>query len=231
MFNSELSPVQVMFLKLPSKISIHDVLSYILRDLTLRRILSVEKINSYPNDRSRKTQKYFMLTKGVNYEGYEPASFEKSTILPFTEYNQIQTKSLTNFILKKYSTPSSFIVDRIYSPLHKEGYVSSLPLLKTFGYYKLSKQGKDIINELNAFLESQEEKLTNLIDGDKNEFIEVLEETGTYVFYYEHHNPELYKNIISMVKRVNNTRTSAQDKDLIYFMEAMNLDLGYFDEH
>lgn len=231
MFNSELSPVQVMFLKSPSKIAVQEVLSYILRDLTLRRVLRVDKINSYPNDRSRKTQKYFMIVRGVNYDGYEATSYEKNTILPFTEYNQIQTKSLTNFILKKYSTPSSFVADKIYSPLHKEGYISSLPLLKTFGYYKLSAKGKQTVEELNTFLNTQEEKLLSLIDGDKKEFIEALEETGTFVFHFEHHNPDLYKDIISMVKRVNNTKPLGPEKDLTKFMEAMNIDLGYFDEH
>lgn len=231
MFTTELSPAQVMFLYTPSKIGVHEVLGYILRDLTLRRVLNVQKINSFPNDRSRKTQKYFMIIKGENYEGYEAAAFEKSTIIPFTEYNQVQTKTLTNFILKKYSTPSSFINDKIYVPLNKEGYISSIPLLKTFGFYKLSGKGKEVVNDLSEFLTAQEEKLASLIDGDKKEFIEALEETGAYVFYFEHHNPELYKDIISMVKRVNNSKPLGCERDLTQFMEAMNIDLGYFEEH
>ncbi|MDA3891764.1 MAG: hypothetical protein PF517_08890 [Salinivirgaceae bacterium] len=231
MFNTDLAPVQVMFLKAPKKIGIDDVFSIILRDLTLRRILNVDKINCFPNDRSRKTQKYFMLVRGENYEGYEPKEFEKGFILPFLERNQVQTKTLTNFILRKYSTPSGFIDDKIFQPLHNEHYISSIPIVKTFGYYKVSNKGMEIVSELNEFIAGQEEKLTGLIDGDKGEFINALEETGVYIFHFEKNNPVLYKNLISMVKRVYVGKPFGPQLDLRHFMQAINLDLSYFVEH
>jgi len=230
MFSTELSAVQVLFLQAPTKVGIDDMISAILRDLTLRRVLNVDKINSFPNDRSRKTQKYFMFIMGEHYEGYEHAEFEKGFIKPFEEINQAQAKTLTNFLLKKYSTPSGFIKDKIYTPLKKEGFVSSLPILKAFGYYKVKTKGKQIITEFNDFLKTQEEKLESLIDGDKGEFINTLKETGVYVFYFEKNNPKLYKNLISMVKRINRSKPLGAENDLSNFMEAMNIDVSYFEE-
>lgn len=231
MFNTELSPVQIMYLKSPSKFKIDEALGYVIKDLVLRRVFAVEKFQSFPNDRSRKTQKYFRIVKSINFEGYEAATYEKSTIAPFTENNQIQTKILTNFILKEYGTPSAYIADQIFTPLKKEGYISSLPILKSFGYFKLSSKGKTIVSELNEFLNTQQAKLEGLIDGDKAEFIDVLEQTGTYVFYFEKHNLDLYKNIISMIKRINRTKPLGPEKDLQKYTEAMNIDLDYFIEH
>ena len=230
MFSTELSPVQVLFLQAPTKVGIDDMISSILRDLTLRRVLNVIKINSFPNDRSRKTQKYFMFVRGENYEGYEHAEYEKGFIKPFEEINQAQAKTLTNFLLKKYSTPSGFIKDKIYRPLNKDGFASSLPILKAFGYYKVTAKGKQIITEFNEFLKTQEEKLKSLIDGDREEFINVLNETGVYAFYFEKNNPELYKNLISMVKRINRSKPLGVENDLTNFMEAMNVDVSYFEE-
>jgi len=230
MFSTDLSPVQVLFLQAPSKVKIDDMLGVIFRDLTLRRVWNVIKINSFPNSRSRKTQKYFYFVKGEKFEGYEPAPFEKVFIKPFTELNQVQSKILTNFVLKKYSMPSGFISERIYYPLHKEGYVSSLPILKAFGYYSLTSKGKQLVAEFNEFLQTQEQKLESLIDGDRDEFMKVLNETGVYIFYFEKKNPELYKNIISMLKRLTANKHSVDEKDIIRFTESINVDLSYFVE-
>lgn len=230
MLSTDLSPAQVLFLQAPSKIKIEDSLSSIFRDLTLRRIWNVIKFNKFPNDRSRKTQKYYVFVKGENFEGYEAEIFEKGFLNPLTEVNQVQAKILTNFVLRKYSMPSGFIGEKIYEPLRKNGYINSLPILKTFGYYSLSKQGKEVVEEVNAFLKTQEEKLEALIDGDKAEFIKVLNETGTYTFYFEKANPTLYKNIISMIKRINRSKPLGPENDLSNFAEAINIDLSYFIE-
>jgi hypothetical protein len=231
MFSTDLSPVQVLFLQAPSKVKIDDMLGVIFRDLTLRRVWNVIKINSFPNDRSRKTQKYFMFIKGEMFEGYEPKPFEEVFINPFTEVNQVQSKILTNFALKKYSTPSGFINEKIYEPLRKEGYISSIPLLKTFGYYSLTTKAKQLVAEFNDYIQNQEQKLESLIDGNREEFINALNETGVYIFYFEKKNPVLYKNIISMLKRIHNSKPAIAEKDYIRFTEAIYVDLSYFVEH
>ncbi len=230
MFSTDLNPVQVMFLHNPSKMHIEDALSIILRDLTLKRVLNMTKLNIYPTERSKKTQKYFKFVKGEKFEGYEPEPHEKNFLVPFEEVDLLQPKSLTNFVLRRFSMPSGFITEKIYGPLHVEGYVTGLPLLKTFGYYSLSRKGKEVVEMFNQFISEQEQKLESLIDGDKTEFTQALQETGVYTFYFEKNNPELFKNIISMIKRVNNNFREGANNDLTSFAEAVNIDLGYFGE-
>jgi hypothetical protein len=227
MLNTELFPAQIIYLQAPKKVHVHDVIAAILQDLTLRKVLRVVKINSFPNDRSKKTQKYFMFVKGESFEGYEPKSFEKSVLAPFKEMEQVQAKLLTNFVLKRYGTPSGFIEAQIYSVLRAEGYIGSIPILKSFGYLSLTSKGKEEVEKANEFIAQQEEKLKSLIDGDRGQFIQAINETGTYVFHFEKWNPELYKNIVSMVKRINKSKPMGPDNDLSNFMEAMNIDISF----
>lgn len=228
MIHTELFPAQVFYLMAPKKVNIHEIFSIILRDLTIRNVIRVAKVNSFPNNRSKKTQKYFRFVKGNAFEGYEPKSFEKSFIAPFLETDYVQTKVLTNFVLQKYSMPSGFISDQFYKPLHKEGYVSSIPVLKSFGFLTVTSKGKKVAHEAHEFIHHQEEILTGLIDGDREKFINALYETGSYIFHFEETNPELYKNIISMVKRINKSKPLGPEHDLTLFFDAMNIDLGYF---
>ncbi|MFA6404187.1 MAG: hypothetical protein WCX31_21565 [Salinivirgaceae bacterium] len=230
MLNTELLPAQIIYLQAPKKVHVHDVIAAILQDLTLRRILKVIKINSFPNDRSKKTQKYFMFTKGESFEGYEPKSFEKSVLAPFKELEQVQAKLLTNFVLKRYNMPSGFLKVQMYSALNKEGYIGSIPILKSFGYLSLTAKGNEEVAKANEFITQQEEKLSGLIDGDKGQFYQVINETGTYVFHFAESNPVLYKNIVSMVKRINKTKPLGPEKDLTNFMEAMNIDISFLKE-
>ncbi len=230
MFDTDLLPAQILFLQNPSKIRINEVIGAIFKDLTLRGVLNVVKIKSFPNNRSRKTQKYFRFAKGKVFEGYEPRLFEKGFLDPLEEEDMVQAKILTNFVLRKYSMVSGFIGDKIFKPLRKDGYISTLPILKTFGYYSLSKKGKKVVQMANEFVKIQEEKLEQLIDGDKGEFINAINETGTFAFQFEDTNPALYKNLISMVKRINRTKPLGSENDLTNFAEAMNIDLSYFTE-
>lgn len=230
MLNTELFPAQVLFLQTPSKVSIEEVFSVILKDLVIRRVLNLVKLKSYPTERSTKTQKYFRFIKGIAYEGYEPMKFEKSFLIPFEEAEQVQAKVLTNFALRKYNMPSGFIDERIFIPLAKDDYISSLPLLKTFGYYSIKSKTKEIIAEVEEFMTTQEQRLESLIDGDKAEFVSAMNDTGTYVFQFEKRNPELYHNIISMVKRIYRTQPLGPDNDLTNFMEAFNVNMRYFEE-
>ncbi len=231
MFETDLFPAQVLFLQKPKKLKVPELFSAILQDLTLRKVLNLEKINSFPTERSKKTQKYFFFNKGENFEGYEPQRFEKYFLSPFTELNQVQSKSLTNYVLKRYALQSGFITDEVYAPLSKAGYVNAIPLMKGFGLFSLSSKGKEIANAANEFLEQQEGKLLELIDGDKEQFINTMKETGNFVFQIEHSNPDLYHELLSMVKRIYRTQPLGPENDLTEYYEAMNIDLGYFDEH
>ncbi|HAM99523.1 MAG TPA: hypothetical protein DCQ26_13020 [Marinilabiliales bacterium] len=228
MLNTELFPAQVFYLLAPKKVHVHEVFATILRDLTLRNVIRVAKINSFPNDRSKKTQKYYRFIKGEAFKGYEPQPFEKSFLIPFEETENVQTKVLTNYVLRKYSMPSGFIGDQIYNPLSKAGYIGSIPILKAFGYLSLTHKGNEVVAQANEFIHQQEEKLTALIDGDREKFIHTINETGAYIFHFEENNPALYKNIISMVKRINKSKPMGPENDLTVFMEAMNIDLSYF---
>ncbi len=228
MFNTELLPVQLMYLRKPSKANIQRILSIVFQDLIIRRVLNLKIVDTFPNERSKKTQKYFMLEKGENYEGYEPKQFEKGILAPYDEREQLQPKTLTNKILRKYGVPAGYIDHKIMLPLKEEGYISAPPILKSFGVRKLTEKGKQVVNELNQFLAEKEQQLTDLIDGDKEQFIHVMNEVSTLVFIFKKKNPKLFKNIISMVKRVHLSKPLGQENDLSNFKEAMNINLSYF---
>lgn len=224
MVDSALFPVQVLFLRAPKKVHIQEVLAVLLKDLTVRRILKVVKIDSYPNARSRKTQKYSMIYKGLKYEGYEPQPFEKPFLLPLADVKQVQTKILTNFVLKKHSYPSAFIAESIIKPLKKEGFASSSP-----GGVKPTSKAKPIIDEANTFLIQQQEKLASLLNGEAREFMEAVIETGSYLFILEYTAPDLFEDLKKKIRNLAKSYGGAEF-ELSPFYEALNLDLSYFHE-
>jgi ribosomal protein S19E (S16A) len=230
MLNTDLSPVEIMFLQSPAKMKITDIFSTILKNLVLNKVLYLTRIYNYPTERSRRKQKYFMFEKGINYTGYEPKPFEKSFLSPFEEYNQLQTKTLTNYVLRNYSMPGGFIDRRIFQPLHKEGYISSIPVIKTFGFYNLSSKGKEIVKNANEFIAKQEQKLSSFDKELNEEFVDILNETGTFAFKFKKINPNLYDKIVSNIKRIYINQPFGTNKDLINFMQAINVDLSYFNE-
>ncbi|PKP12051.1 MAG: hypothetical protein CVU09_00710 [Bacteroidetes bacterium HGW-Bacteroidetes-4] len=224
MVNSELFPVQVLFLRAPKKVHIQEILAVLLKDLTVRRILKVVKLDSFPNSRSKKTQRYSMIYKGLNYEGYEPQPFEKAFLLPLAELNQVQTKILTNFVLKKHSYPSAFITDNILKPLKNKGYLKT-----SLGGAKATSKAKPIVDQVNQFLNQQQEKLASLLNGEAREFMDAVIETGSYLFILEYQAPELFEDI---KKKIRNLAKSygGGEFELTPFYEALNLDLSYFHE-
>lgn len=222
MVNSALFPVQVLYLRAPNKVHIQEVLAVLLKDLTVRRILKVVKIDSYPNARSKKTQRYSMIYKGLKYEGYEPEPFEKPFLLPLAEVKQIQTKILTNFVLKKHGYPSAFISESILKPLKNEGYASA-----SLGGVKPSTKAKPIIDEANNFLIHQQEKLASLLNGDAKEFMDAVKETGSYLFILEYTAPDLFEDLKKKIRNLAKSYGGAEF-ELTPFYEALNLDLSYF---
>lgn len=228
MFKSDLYAAQLFYLRKPSKASTADMFAIVFQDLTLRRVLNLKRIDTYPTDRSKKTQKYFMFTRGVNFNGYEAQNFERSLIVPFEEYDQLQPKTLTNSALRKYSLPSSYVTDEIMTPLKAEGYISSIPLL---GIKKLTQTGENIVNEINNYLTEKAQALTDCIEKDRETFITILKEMKTLTFFLKKDNEELYKSIIEGVKWVNQNKPLGFENDLSEFTEAINIDMSYLDQH
>ncbi len=227
MFNSELLPVQLLYLQKPAKANIQSILSFVLQDLIIRRILNLKALDTFPNNRSKKTQKYFVLLKGENYVGYKPKYFEKEILCPYDKYEQLQPKTITNKILRKYSVPTGYIDDEIVTSLKNEGYINAPSVLKAFGIHSITSKGKQIVADLNHYLAKKEQQLTYLIDGDKEQFIQVMNEMGTLVFIFKKDNPDLFKNIISMVKRIHRSKPLGHENDLSNFKEAINIDLSF----
>jgi len=230
MENTTLSIAQIRFLMRPSKAKVRLVFSLILKELIYKGTLSLVKINSFPNDRSRKTQKYYMVQKGPHFNPEPDYLHEKKFLSPLEELDMVRVKNLTNYVLKNYTMPSNFIKWTMYNELSKDHYISGLPLLKTFGLYSLTSEGKQLVEEKEQLLEQQEEMLRGLIDGDKKNFFDAINECGANIFLMEERDPELYKNIISMVRRINQSKSLGPGKDLQNYMEAFNVDLGFLDE-
>lgn len=231
MFDSELSAVQLWYLRKPKKTNIHQIFTLIFQDLTIRRILHHAKLNIYPTERSKKTQKYFKFVKGSSFEGYEPKNYEKKLIIPFEEYDQLQAKTLTNSALRNYGLPTNFINEEIMKPLKKEGYISSPPLLGSFGMKSVTKAGKQIVEELNQYLAEKEQVLSECVDNDREKFIEVVQDMQSFIFFVKNDNSELYQHVLSNVKWVYQTKPMGPENDLSIFVEAMNIDLSYLDDH
>jgi len=227
MLESELLPVQLFYLQAPKKFHVDEMFDIILKDLTLRKILRVQKINSFPTERSKKTQKYYMFTKGELFEGYEPQQFEKSIMVPFKEMDQVQFKTLTNFVIKKYAKPSGFIEDQCLNPLSKKGYVSTIPLLNWFGFISVKAKATSEVNKVNEYINQLENKLQGLIDGDVKQFIQALNEGGIYVFRIAKTNSVLFKSIIEKIKQINITKPMGAENDLTPFVEALNIDMSF----
>lgn len=230
MENTALSIAHIRFMMSPSKTKIRTIFTMTLRELVYKEILSLAKINSFPNDRSRKTQKYWMIQKGPKYKPEPDFIHEKSFLSPLEELDQVRVKNLTNYVLRNYPMPSLFIKTNVYSYLKKEGYLTGIPLLKSFGIYSITPNGKQVIEEINHELEQHEETLRGLIEGDKQAFYDALTQCGTKVFLIESRDPELYNNIISMTKRIKQTKPLGPDKDLRNFSEAFDIDVSFLDE-
>lgn len=230
MLNTELLPAQVFFLRYTKKLKIHDALSFVIRDLIIRKVVVYHTKSIFPNDRSRKTQKYNMLSKGLQFKGYEAQDFERNLISPLEEIDGVQIKTLTNFILRKYSMPSAYIGAQFLAPLRKIGYVNNIPIIKKFGVYSLTSKAKEITSDLDQIINQFEEKLSALIDGDKEQFYNTITELGSYVFIFEKKNPDLYKNIESMIRRIYTTKPLGVERDLYEYYQAMSIDLGFFHE-
>ncbi|MBI9069282.1 MAG: hypothetical protein JEZ09_18440 [Salinivirgaceae bacterium] len=227
MLNTELLPAQVVFLQNPKKLKINEALSFVIRDLIIRRVLTLHKKRIFPNDRSRKTQKYTHLSKDINFLNYEAAVFEKNFLSPFSDVRNIQLKILSNFVLKRYSMPSAYIKSKLLQPLRELGYITNIPILKSFGVYSLTTKAKELVSEFEQIIDQYEQRFTSLIDGDKEEFYNAVKEIGTYIFIFEHKNPELYKDIESMIRRIFITKPLGPDKDLNEYFQAMTVDFGF----
>lgn len=231
MFTSELFAAQLFFLRRPTKVNIAEVLAIVFQDLVLRRVLNLIKTNTFPTDRSKKKQKYFMFVKGENFEGYEPTNFEKQIIAPFEDHDQLQAKVLTNSILRKYGLPSGYISDEILAPLKKEKLISAIPVLSAFGMKKAAGSGKETVDELNAYLVEKEQELTAAVDNDREKFIQVMKEMKTLIFFLKKDNPELFASIIENVKWVNQNKPLGIENDLFEFTEAINVDMSHLEAH
>jgi hypothetical protein len=231
MFQSELTAAHLWYLRKPSMVNIHDIFTIIFQDLTLRRVLHLKKRDIYPTDRSKKPQLYFKFIRGINYYGYKPKAFEKKIITPFEEHDELQAKTLTNKALKSYGLPTAFISEEILSQLKKDGYIRSPFLLGMFGAKRLTNKSKQLIEELNQYLEEKKQILLEAIDNDRKQFVYVLEEMQSLIFFVIKDNPELYEHIISNVKWVHQTKPFGDQNDLSSFVEALNIDLGYLEQH
>lgn len=231
MFESDLFAAQLYYLRKPSKATIADVFGIVFKDLTLRRVLNMRKVNNFPTDRSKKKQKYFMFIKGINFIGYEAQKFEKNVIAPFEEYDQLQAKTITNSALRKYNVPSGFISEEIESSLISDKYMSSVPLLGAFGMKKITNKGKETIDQLNLYLTEKEQILSECIDKDREKFISTLKEMNTFIFFIKNDNPDLFNSIIENVKWVNQNKPLGIENDLTEFTEAININLEYLENH
>ena len=61
----ELAPAQILFLRQPSKVKVNEILEATVQDLILKKIVRVEKIQSFPNPRSKKNATIFYAEKGT----------------------------------------------------------------------------------------------------------------------------------------------------------------------
>ena len=137
------------------------------------------------------------------------------------------TRLVTDYIVKKYSMPASFINAEMYDPLNKEKYISGLPLLKAFGVYSLSQKGLEILNDVKQFIEQQKEKFNQNLK-DPKAFYQTLHETGWFIFLYEKEDNELYKEIVSIIKKIHRNASLGNDMNLDEYLEALDIN---FESH
>jgi hypothetical protein len=222
----ELAPAQILFLQKPSKVKVYEIMEATVQDLILRGIIRFEKIQSYPNSRSKKPQKYFMLMKGPKFEGYEPANFEKGLLKPLADNDKVMTKLVTDSVLKKYSMPASFINTEIYKPLNHKKYISGLPILKAFGVYSVSGKARQALQEIEHFVNEQTEKLRQNINNHQI-FFGIVTETGWFVFLIKHQDVSFFKEIVAVVKKIKRNNEVGPGKLIDEYLEAFEVNFEH----
>lgn len=228
MLYSDLLPVQLYYLKKPKKAEIKNIFGFIFRALIFGRVLNLQKLFIYPDSLSKRTQKYFKLVKGINYFNYEPKSFEAKVLKPFNKYGRLQVKTITNHVLRKFKVPGDFIAKEILNPLKKDKYITS----SMFGSKKATAKGKELLNELNTYMQGIEQMFVELInnDADDENFVTALFEVDVYLFFIELDNVELFSQIVEKTKEIHKKQIGNHKNKLSPFIESINIDLSYFEE-
>lgn len=228
MLHSELAPVELYYLQKQKKASVKNIFAFIIRTLIFSRVLNMRKLFIYPDYLSKRTQKYFKLVKGINYYTYEAKPYEKEILKSFERYGKIQAKTITNFVLKKFKVPGNFISKELSDPLKKQGYIQKKP----FGGKKITEKGKESLQELYSYMEGIEQMFLNLLNTqiEDNDFVIALIEVDVYLFFIELTNIDLFKKIVEKTKDVNAKYPKGYENKISPFVEAINVDLSYFDK-
>ncbi len=229
MLQTDLLPVQIHYLSNPKKLKVYDVIGILLKDLTLRQIIYYHNVSSFPNQLSRKRQKYGMIMQGSKFHEYyndNPPLFEKLFLSPLEEIPRIQLRILSDYVIKRYNMPSQFIQVEIQAPLMNDGLMSGPPVLKSFGMFSATTKGKEEAEKFNQHMSSVHEKISSTIKADDNKFIATIEECGIYALILKHTDHELYEEMYErtdeLVKKLQPTITNY----LNIFHAAMIIEVG-----
>lgn len=228
---TELSLVEIEFLMNPKKIDLAEAFESIIRELIVKKVIATDKKQKFPNSRSKKPQKYDIFFAGDNYKGYEAKKYEENLLRPFTEYGELYFKILTNFVLKKYSVPSSFIESEIRHTLKKEGYVNEIPVLKSFGMWGITSKAKDELQQVEEYLAQMMEKIHHCLPDKQENFIKIIQEMGVLVFLIHTKDHHLWEEIIHMLKKVERNKPLGKENDLSEYLKAALLEMKHLHHH
>ncbi len=222
MLHSELSPVQLYYLKYLKKANMQHILGFIIRPLILNRVLQLQKMLLFPDVLSKRTQMYFKIRRGENFATHEPQFHEELILNAVYHYNEIQPKKISNLIIQHFKMPTRFIKHDIITPLASEKYLKST---------KVTKKGKQALEELNGYMQGIEQMFEELLNNniDDESFTIALLEVSVYLFFIELNNNELYNSILERTKEIIYCNQSLEiQQKLQPLKEAINLDISFF---
>ncbi len=221
MFQTELLPAQIQFLQNPKKAKTFPIFATVIRHLILEKVLVFHNVKSYPNERSKKTQTYGMVSPGPGYASYEPQFFEKVFLSPLIEIPKIQMRILSDYVIKRYSLPSNYVKDDIYDSVKGE-YIK-----RSLGMYSLKPKGKEVVEQFNTFITEQISKLTTQVhEEDASALIQTVEETGSWLFIIEAIDHHLFEELKTKIKELNRENVNV----LYLYARCMELELNTHDD-
>ncbi len=226
MIYSDLSLVQLYYLSTLHKFKIQDIFVSVFRELIFKDVIYLKKMSVYPDILSKRMQTYFKCIKGKCFDDYTPESYEQYILHLLEQHEQLQPKKIVDYIISKVKVPGNYVTQEIIPPLQEKGCVS---VSKFIGGVKLTKLGKEVLSELNDYVQGIEQMLEQMLDDevdDKN-FVIALIEANIYVFFIEMRNKELFDKIVNKVKDLDMEIFEEYSVQLCPFAESVNVDLSY----
>ena len=194
---SKLKPAETLLITKGSNAEFKDLMKYSLMDLVLKQVLSInETTTTYKSGRRYKEQRIKYVTKGRNFEKYEPSPFEQIYLSPFIKSPEIKAifSKLIKVAYDAVSTEkkyrNSIISSHPYPSAFKRNFIHQI-----FGGFNLSTDGHRLRSTLINQLDEIDQNIGSLLQNNQKEALALLSKIGGNIFLLKNVDFELIRNI------------------------------------